>query len=148
MLLPLSTQSEPYQLVHEVESLLSAANRVATTEREHTRAERLRQSILKKAFSGRLVPHEEGASPPSIDGTASKESDTGSGNHADSDVEDLMGSADPSKQIEMDLFCISNVGQLRSSRAAEFCLTLTSTPSHRWKRNNWISPNGQTMHSA
>jgi len=96
--------AEQKQIVDEIERLLSVADdAAATADREHTRAERLRQSILKQAFSGRLVPHEEDATPSSIAAKASEESDTGSSNDADSDVEDLMGSADPSKQIEMDL---------------------------------------------
>jgi hypothetical protein len=53
--------------------LLSVADDAAqTTEREQTRAERLRQSILKQAFNGQLVPHEGGtasAPAPSGNGT-------------------------------------------------------------------------------
>jgi len=101
---PLPPLAEQKQIVDEVERLLSVADdAAATAEREKTRAERLRQSIPKRAFSGQLAPHEEAASHPSTDGKASEESDTGSCNGVDSDVEDLMGSADPSKQIEMDL---------------------------------------------
>ncbi len=101
---PLPPLAEQREIVQEAERLLSVADDVAdTAERENVRAERLRQSILKQAFRGQLVPHEDGAFPPSIDGVASEKSDTGTINDADSDVEDLMGSADPSKQIEMDL---------------------------------------------
>jgi type I restriction enzyme S subunit len=67
---PLAEQKE---IADEVERLLSVADDAAqTTEREHTRAERLRQSILKQAFSGQLVPHEKGtasAPAPSGNGT-------------------------------------------------------------------------------
>ena len=60
--IPLPPLTEQKQIVDQVERLLSVADDGATTvERERTRAERLRQSILKQAFSGRLVPHEKGA---------------------------------------------------------------------------------------
>ena len=101
---PLPPLAEQKQIVDEVERLLSVAEDAsATANREETRAERLRQSILKQAFSGRLVPHDEDATPPSIDGTASEASDSDASDGSDSDVEDLLGSTDPDKQIEMDL---------------------------------------------
>ena len=101
---PLPPLAEQKQIVDEVERLLSVADdAAATAEREQTRAERLRQSILKQAFSGRLVPHEEDATPPSVDGAASEQSDSDASNGRDSHVEDLLGSTDPDKQIEMDL---------------------------------------------
>ena len=56
---PLPPRAEQKEIVEQVERLLSVADDGATTvERERTRADRLRQSILKQAFSGRLVPHE------------------------------------------------------------------------------------------
>ena len=67
VLIPLAEQK---QIVAEVERLLSVAEDAATTTQdEQTRAERLRQSILKQAFSGTLVPHEAGHSTvaPSTD---------------------------------------------------------------------------------
>ena len=112
---PLPPLDEQKQIVDEVERLLSVADdAAATAEREHTRAERLRQSILKQAFSGRLVPHGEDAAPPvieanSVNGTGQDSSgDTGSSDEDFSDeddvvAEELYNGGDPSKQIEMDL---------------------------------------------
>jgi len=52
--------AEQKQIVAEVERLLSVADDTAATiDRELQRAERLRQSILKQAFSGKLVAHTE-----------------------------------------------------------------------------------------
>jgi hypothetical protein len=50
-----------------------------------------------------LVPHDEDAVPPTVDGTASESAETASQSDSDSEVEDLLGSTDPDKQIEMDL---------------------------------------------
>lgn len=53
---------EQRQIVNEVERLLSVADEAKqTVEREIKRAERLRQSILKQAFSGKLVEQSEHA---------------------------------------------------------------------------------------
>lgn len=109
---PVPSPSEQKQIVNEVERLLSVADdAAATAEREHTRAERLRQSILKQAFSGQLVPHDENAAPPviesgSADGQdASASKDTGSSSSGEDDVvaEELYNGGNPGKQIEMDL---------------------------------------------
>jgi type I restriction enzyme S subunit len=71
---PIPSLEEQYQITTEVERLLSVAdNSLQMTEREHTRAERLRQSILKQAFSGQLVPHEGGtASAPAPSGNGAQ----------------------------------------------------------------------------
>jgi type I restriction enzyme S subunit len=72
--IPLPPAAEQKQIVAEVERLLSVADDAAqTAEREHTRAERLRQSILKQAFSGQLVPHEGAtASAPAPSGNGAQ----------------------------------------------------------------------------
>jgi len=75
---PLAEQKE---IVAEVERLLSVTDdAAATVKRERTRAERLRQSILKQAFSGQLVPHEQ-----------------------DATVSEASAPAQPGEQIEMGL---------------------------------------------
>mgnify|MGYP006435806449 CR=1 FL=1 len=62
--------AEQKQIVAEIERLLSVAeDAVQTVENENTRAARLRQSILKQAFSGTLVPHDDAPAPPAGDGT-------------------------------------------------------------------------------
>lgn len=54
--IPLPPLAEQHQIVAGVERLLSVADVAEkTVERERKRAERLRQSILKHAFSGRLI---------------------------------------------------------------------------------------------
>ena len=68
--IPLPPLAEQKQIVAEIERLLSVAeDAVQTVENENTRAARLRQSILKQAFSGTLVPHDDAPAPPASDGT-------------------------------------------------------------------------------
>jgi type I restriction enzyme S subunit len=54
---PLSSAEECSKIVEEIEDRLSVAEEIdKVIEVNLTRADRLRQSILKKAFSGRLIP--------------------------------------------------------------------------------------------
>ncbi|MDE0552896.1 MAG: restriction endonuclease subunit S [Candidatus Poribacteria bacterium] len=64
---PIPSLTEQKQIVSEIERCLSIADRVeATIASELTRSERLRQSILKHAFSGKLVPQDPNDEPASV----------------------------------------------------------------------------------
>ncbi len=66
MLIPLPPLTEQEQIVSELERCLSVADEAeAIIDAELKRAERLRQSILKHAFSGKLVPQDPNDEPAS-----------------------------------------------------------------------------------
>ncbi len=65
--IPLPPLAEQRRIVAEVERRLSVVQQAeATVEATLARAERLRQSILKQAFSGRLVPQDPDDEPASV----------------------------------------------------------------------------------
>ncbi len=67
MLIPLPPLAEQEQIVSELERHLSVADAAeATLDAALKRAERLRQSILKHAFSGKLVPQDPNDEPASV----------------------------------------------------------------------------------
>ena len=66
MSIPLPPLAEQRRIVAEVERRLSVIRQAeAAVEASLARAERLRQSILKQAFSGRLVPQDPDDEPAS-----------------------------------------------------------------------------------
>ena len=67
LLLPLPPLAEQHRIIGEIERRLSVIQQTeAAVETNLTRAERLRQSILKQAFSGKLVPQDPNDEPASV----------------------------------------------------------------------------------
>jgi type I restriction enzyme S subunit len=66
MVIPLPPLAEQRRIVKEVERRLSVIDALEeAVEANLTRAERLRQAILKTAFEGRLVPQDPNDEPAS-----------------------------------------------------------------------------------
>lgn len=64
--MPLPPLAEQTRIVHEVERQISVIQQAeSTVDANLTRAERLRQSVLKQAFSGKLVPQDPNDEPAS-----------------------------------------------------------------------------------
>jgi len=67
LFVPLPPLDEQFQIADEIEQKLSIINELELLiEKNVQRAERLRQSIFKKAFSGKLVPQDPNDEPVSI----------------------------------------------------------------------------------
>ena len=67
LVVPLPPLAEQHRIVAEVDRRLSVIKQAeAAVEANLTRAERLRQSILKQAFSGKLVPQDPNDEPASV----------------------------------------------------------------------------------
>lgn len=67
MPIPLPLLAEQYRIVAEVERRLFVADEVArTVEQSLKQAQRLRQSILKKVFEGRLVAQDASDEPAGV----------------------------------------------------------------------------------
>ncbi len=67
IMFPLPPVPEQHRIITEVERRLSVIQQTeALVEANLTRAERLRQSILKQAFSGKLVPQDPNDEPASV----------------------------------------------------------------------------------
>jgi type I restriction enzyme S subunit len=65
--IPLSPFPEQHKIVEEIERRFSVADNIErTVDHSLKQAERLRQSILKKAFEGRLVPQDPTDEPASV----------------------------------------------------------------------------------
>ncbi|KYG08787.1 hypothetical protein BE21_21590 [Sorangium cellulosum] len=66
MTFPIPPVAEQHRIVAEVERLFSVAEEVEqTTRAQLARAQRLRQSVLKHAFEGKLVPQDPNDEPAS-----------------------------------------------------------------------------------
>jgi type I restriction enzyme S subunit len=67
LVFPLPPLAEQFQIVHEVEHRLEAADRLAAKlDRQLERARAMRQSLLHEAFAGRLIPQNPKDEPASV----------------------------------------------------------------------------------
>ena len=67
LVIPLCPLPEQHRIVSEIESRLSVCDKIEESiEQSLKQAESLRQSILKKAFEGKLVPQDSADEPASL----------------------------------------------------------------------------------
>ena len=108
-IIPLPPLAEQEQIVSEVERRLSVITQLeAIVEANLKRAERLRQSILKEAFAGRLVPQDPNDEPASVllerihkEREGRKNGNVGNGRYVDVSGEPVKIDVEGARQVEL-----------------------------------------------